>query len=87
MKSPGVPIPSPGAQMSISGVIYSGAEPTCLLMRQGQGEYLLLANDTVKLRAGERAVVTGHVIHGVMTHCQQGQPFVVTNVDPLSPNN
>jgi hypothetical protein len=86
LKSPVAPLPSSGAQMSITGTIYAGAEPTCLLLRQGSGEYLLLANSSTKLRAGEHAVVTGHVIHGVMTHCQQGQPFVVTNVDPLSPN-
>lgn len=82
------PGPKPsGTQMSLSGTIYSGAEPSCLLLRQGNVSYLLLAGDQMKLRAGVRAVVTGHVVHGIMTHCMQGQPFQVTHVDKLSPGN
>jgi hypothetical protein len=76
---------STGAQMSLSGQIYGGAEPSCLLMRQDNVQYLLLASASMKLHAGMRAVVTGHTVHGIMTHCMQGQPFQVTAVDPLTP--
>jgi hypothetical protein len=74
-----------GKQVSLSGQIYSGAEPSCLLLKQGTVQYLLLASDSMKLRAGMRAVVTGHVVHGIMTHCQQGVPFQVTNIDAMTP--
>jgi hypothetical protein len=82
---PPAPSASGGATISLSGQIYSGAEPSCLLLKQGDVQYLLLASDTMKLRVGLRAVVTGHVVTGIMTHCQQGKPFEVTGIDPLAP--
>lgn len=73
------------ATMSLSGQIFAGAEPSCLLLTNGKTQYLLLAADSMKLRVGIRVAVTGHVEHGIMTHCQQGQPFEVTSVDVLTP--
>jgi hypothetical protein len=84
--APPRPIEPSDGTMTLSGEIFAGAEPSCLLMNQGTVQYLLIAGDTMDLRAGQRAVVTGHVVQGIKTHCMQGVPFQVTNVDPLGPN-
>jgi hypothetical protein len=79
------PVDSSAGPTSLTGQITSGAEPSCLLLTQNKVQYLLLAPDSMKMRAGVRAVVTGHVETGIMTHCQQGKPFEVTGIDVLAP--
>jgi hypothetical protein len=83
--NPPKPIDTDGGSLTLTGTTYAGAEPTCILMAYNKAVYLLLADDSAHLRAGERAILTGHVEKGVMTHCQQGIPFAVTNIDQLAP--
>jgi hypothetical protein len=78
-------VDSSGGTMTVTGSVVRGAEPSCLLLTMNNVEYLLLAPDSMNMRAGVRAAVTGHVEHGVMTHCQQGQPFEVTSFEALKP--
>jgi len=85
--NPPKPIDTDGGSLTLTGTTYAGAEPTCILMAYNKAVYLLLADDSAHLQAGERAILTGHVEKGVMTHCQQGIPFAVTNVDRLTPAN
>jgi hypothetical protein len=66
---------------TLRGTITQGAEPSCTLITDAKVEYLLLAADSVSMPpVGTSAVVTGHVEHGIMTHCQQGIPFAVTTI-------
>jgi hypothetical protein len=71
------PIPGEGVTV-IRGQITAGVEPSCKLLTDDKVEYLLLADSTMQIPVGGSAIVTGHVAHGIMTHCQQGIPFVVT---------
>lgn len=76
--------PSPRMQ-TLVGQVYTGAEPSCLLLKQDNVPYLLLTPDTMKLRAGTRVSVTGYVLTGIMTHCQQGRPFKVVKLGQPTP--
>ncbi len=79
--------PLPTGTMTLTGTIYAGAEPSCLLLLQGRVVYLLDAADSWKLRAGQRVVVSGKLApRGAMSHCMQGTPFLVGNAEVLSPN-
>lgn len=85
----GAKSPTPGVSgaLTLTGTIYAGAEPSCLLLTQGSATYLLSATDAMKLRVGQRVVVSGNISpKGLMTHCMQGIPFKVTYADILSPN-
>lgn len=75
------PPTSTAADITLHGTITQGAEPSCKLITDQKVEYLLLAADSVVIPpVGSGAVVTGHVEHGIMTHCQQGIPFAVTTI-------
>jgi hypothetical protein len=82
---PPQPVTTDDGTMSISGTIFQGAEPTCKLISVQKVIYLLLAGDSVQITIGDEATVTGHVEHGIMTHCQQGIPFAVTTIHQAAP--
>ncbi|MDQ7902925.1 hypothetical protein RB614_00120 [Phytohabitans sp. ZYX-F-186] len=71
--------PSAGASIEISGTIVQGVEPGCRLIDQ----YLLISGPGVSrddLPIGATLTVRGRVEQGMMTTCQQGTPFVVTEI-------
>jgi hypothetical protein len=71
--------PSGGASMEISGTVVEGVEMGCRLIDQ----YLLMPGPGINrddLRIGAMLTVRGRVEKGMMTTCQQGTPFVVTEI-------
>jgi hypothetical protein len=68
-----------GPTLQLSGVAERGVEPGCVLLRSGSKSYLLLGSkDTIV--TGVPIKVTGKVITGVMSYCQQGTPLRVDSV-------
>jgi len=77
------PAPTNGAgDITIAGTVTAGAEPTCMLLTSDKIEYLLLLKTNQTVAAGQAISVTGHVVHGMMSHCMQGTPFQVTKIGP-----
>ena len=82
--SPSSPSPSPSASAStITGTVAAGVEPHCLTLRDAAGLHSLYFDDE-SLRpqapAGAHVTLVGHAEPGMMTTCQQGEPFIVTEV-------
>ncbi|NJC71679.1 hypothetical protein HC031_18415 [Planosporangium thailandense] len=82
----GAPVPPPtggpstvAGEITLQGQVDTGAEPSCLMLRSGGHLYHLLNGDTAVVKAGNNVVVQGHVVKGVMSHCMQGVPFMVTH--------
>lgn len=73
----------PAGTQTISGTIAAGVEPNCLLLNSSSGSHLLIIKDE-KARAaakvGSSVTVVGTSQDGMMTTCQQGTPFVVSQV-------
>ena len=68
-----------GPVLQLSGVAEQGVEPGCLLLRADSKSYLLIgAKD--KIVTGVHIKVTGQVLTGVMSYCQQGTPLRVDSV-------
>jgi hypothetical protein len=77
---PGVTdIPSP---VTLTGDLVGGVEANCVLMRSGGKEYLLLGGDRAIIKPDKRVTVHGRVARGIMTTCQQGIPFQVSDAAP-----
>ncbi|MFG2047118.1 hypothetical protein ACGFIW_06780 [Micromonospora sp. NPDC048935] len=75
---PGGPSTPPGVRATtLSGVVQGGVEPNCVLL----DGYLLLGGPRDVLTPGARVEVTGRAEPGMMTTCQQGTPFVVSNAN------
>jgi hypothetical protein len=78
-------LPSSSAPSSqvISGTVTAGVEPHCLVLRDAAGSHSLYFHDE-SLRplapAGAKVTLVGHPEPGMMTTCQQGEPFIVTGV-------
>jgi hypothetical protein len=69
--------------MIISGTVSAGVEPHCLLLRDAAGAHSLYFHDESlrsSVAAGSKVTLTGHPEPGMMTTCQQGEPFIVTAV-------
>lgn len=71
---------SPG--ITITGTPTEGVENGCIVMQSGATLYLLLGGDRSVLMSGQPVVVRGVPDPGLMTTCQQGTPFRVTEVKP-----
>ncbi len=72
-------------EMTISGQVVEGVEAGCLLLDTGDGQFLLVIPGHVRrsaVRAGGRLVVRGRVEPGLVSYCQQGTPFLVSEVRP-----
>lgn len=89
--SPGQPAtPKPtlslsGSEMTVSGTVVEGVEPSCLILQTSGKDYLLMlpaSMDRSKVRAGAKLVVRGRLQPGMMSYCQQGTPFMVSSVSP-----
>lgn len=65
--------PSPGSELTLSGVVREGVERGCYLL----DNYLLVGGPRDVITAGGRVTVTGRVQTDLMTTCQQGVPFRV----------
>jgi hypothetical protein len=82
---PSRPVPSAGApgggsgELTLTGRVEEGVEPGCLIMRYGGRTYELMSNNHTVVRAGAQVVVTGHVVTGMASYCQQGLIFQVTS--------
>jgi hypothetical protein len=75
----------PPAELTISGQVFEGVEAGCLLLDTGAGEYLLVIPQHVEgsaVRAGARLTVRGRVEAGLVSYCQQGTPFLVSEILP-----
>jgi hypothetical protein len=57
-------------------------ENGCIVMQSGDTLYLLLGGERSMLMSGRPVVVRGLPSPGLMTTCQQGTPFQVTEVRP-----
>jgi hypothetical protein len=80
--SPPSASPSPSSQ-TITGVVSAGVEPHCLILRDAAGSHSLYFHDEAlrsSVPAGARVTLVGHPEPGMMTTCQQGEPFIVTAV-------
>jgi hypothetical protein len=60
--------------------VVTGVEAGCLLLRTGTGDYLLLGEAADDLGAGQTVTVRGQIRPDLMTTCQQGTPFEVSEV-------
>jgi hypothetical protein len=72
-------------QLTISGRVVEGVEAGCLLLDTGDGLFLLVLPGDVgrsAVRAGARLEVRGRVEAGLVSYCQQGTPFLVSEVRP-----
>jgi hypothetical protein len=78
------PVPRPSGSIAVDGVVQRGVEPGCFVLRAGAKSYLLLRTD-----GGEGAQdvpvavpvrVTGRVVTGVASYCQQGTPLRVDTI-------
>ena len=82
--SPASPPPSPAPSTeTISGLVSAGVEPHCLILRDKTGSHALYFHDEslrASAPAGANVTLTGHAEPGMMTTCQQGEPFIVTAV-------
>jgi hypothetical protein len=72
----------PPGEVTVTGVVAEGVEAGCLLLDGGGRRYLLVGGDRGKLRTGARVTVTGRVDRGLLSTCQQGEPLVVSAVEP-----
>jgi hypothetical protein len=74
--------PPPAGEVTVTGVVAEGVEAGCLLLDGGGQRYLLVGGDRAELRAGARVTVTGRVDRGLLSTCQQGEPLVVSRIEP-----
>jgi hypothetical protein len=73
---------NPGGVMTITGTPTEGVENGCIVMQSGDTLYLLIGAEPGALMTGRPVVVRGTPEPGLMTTCQQGTPFRVTEVRP-----
>jgi hypothetical protein len=82
--SPGPPRPTGSlrleGEVTITGTVEEGVESGCMLLRTQQGLYLLIGGDRKMIAGGGKLVVRGKPQPELMTTCQQGTPFQVTEV-------
>jgi hypothetical protein len=86
--APASPSPSSASSSSsssetISGTLSAGVEPHCLILRDATGSHSIYFHDEslrAQAPAGAQVTLVGHPEPGMMTTCQQGEPFIVTEV-------
>ncbi|GAA4598933.1 hypothetical protein GCM10023107_46670 [Actinoplanes octamycinicus] len=77
--------PVTGSSTTLTGTVLAGVEPGCLLLEDGSATHLLIfADESLGGAApvGSKVQVTGVPQPGMMTTCQQGEPFLVSSVTP-----
>ncbi|MEJ3749656.1 hypothetical protein WEI85_41155 [Actinomycetes bacterium KLBMP 9797] len=83
-KPPTTP-PATAVQMTLTGQITEGVEHGCRMLTSGGTTYMLLVAANVsrdQIPVGARVTVRGHPEPDMMSTCQQGTPFTVTEVLP-----
>lgn len=68
-----------GSTMTLSGKISKGTESGCRLLKQDGETYNLVGGDKNIMTVGTEVEVSGSVQDGMMTTCQQGKPFKVSD--------
>jgi hypothetical protein len=76
---PSPTLPAGAKLMTLTGEVGAGIEAGCTILTAGDKVYELQGTAVKSLRG--TVTVTGHVLHNVMTICQQGTPFRVTEVE------
>jgi hypothetical protein len=67
--------------MTIRGQVEEGVEAGCMLLKADDGKsYLLIGGDRAMITAGGRLEAVGELQPGLMTTCQQGTPFSVSQL-------
>jgi hypothetical protein len=69
--------------VELRGTIEAGVEPGCLILRSGGKTYGLYGDDPKLLKVGVAVMVRGVEQPDMVTTCQQGIPFRVTEVHKL----
>lgn len=69
-----------GKFLTIRGTIQPGVESGCLILSTPEGTFLLVGPRTANLKAGMTVELSGAPDETIATACQQGTPFVVTQV-------
>jgi len=69
--------------VELRGSVEAGVEPGCLILRSGGETYGLYGGDPKVLKVGAKVVVQGVAQPDMITTCQQGIPFQVTEVHEL----
>ena len=84
-----VPVPTPPQPAptdrtglaTISGEVYAGVEPNCVLLRTAEGaDYLLFGPAAGQVDIGDSVTLRGYPRPDMATTCQQGVAFEVTEV-------
>ena len=77
--------PRTGAVVELVGHAEEGVEAGCVVLLDTAGRVLanLMGQPTSNYSFGTRVRVTGRFVKGVMTTCQQGQPFQVESMTPI----
>jgi hypothetical protein len=82
-RSASSPAPA-GGTVTVDGVVQRGVEPGCLVLRAGTKSYLLVKGDGSTSATGVPVAVpvrvSGRVLTGIASYCQQGTPLAVTAV-------
>ena len=84
-ESPRLVAPSTsGSEVTLTGTLQEGVEGNCVLLKTPDRLYQLIGGDRSKLDGSKssKVTVTGRVAVGMMTTCQQGTPFQVTDIHP-----
>jgi hypothetical protein len=71
--------------VTLTGQVVAGVEGGCKLLSSGGTNYLLLPSGSVTdadIPVGAKVTVRGRPQPDMMTTCQQGTPFMVTEVLP-----
>lgn len=85
---PGITKPAKplGSTTTITGTVTAGVEPGCTLLKETAGgtHLLVFSDETLRASAkeGAKVSVTGVPQPGMMSTCQQGDPFLVSSVTP-----
>jgi hypothetical protein len=78
-------MPRDQIKVLVTGTVQQGVEPGCLILDTGKGQrYVLLSQDTSKLKPGAKVEVVGVRATGQISYCQQGQPLEVLTVKAAS---
>jgi hypothetical protein len=74
--------PTQTGEMTLTGTVEEGVELNCLIMRAQGKVYQLMGGDRNVVKAGATVWVRGRVDKGVVSYCQQGEPFQVLEARP-----
>ena len=74
--------PGSTSEMTITGTVQSGVESGCLILEyEGTVHGIYGSYDSSIVYAGAEVTLRGAVDEGMMTTCQQGTPFVVSEAE------